>query len=98
MPSEGRAELDEAEMVEALRESGYLVVKIPPCSKQGGHGRHELVTKTVMCEGAEPIPHGYHSSFHTALGVRVNCRCGRSFSDATDRPTPWDEHMEEHGV
>lgn len=96
-----RAGEDLAEMAAALRASGYLVVKIPPCDRAGtGHGRHDLLRRapTAYCEGEEPIPHGLAGSNLGTFGWWRRCRCGRSFNDNTEPPTAWDQHKEENGV
>lgn len=91
------SEIDEA--VALLREAGYLVVKIPPCGKEGSdHGRHVLITRSAACEGGGTIPHGYHSSHFGTFGKWMNCQCGHSFSDYGDPPTDWEKHKAEHGI
>ena len=82
-------------MVGTLRENGYMVFKVPVCKIEGPHGRHAVITRTAHCEGKEPIPHGYHSSNMGSFGMWVNCQCGRSFSDCSSDPTPWERHKAE---
>lgn len=87
----------DATMAAALRRHGYLVVKIPACKKTGqGHGSHTLITRTAMCDGEEPKPHGLASSHLGTFGMWCYCACGRGFADYTlgdPEPTPWEEHM-----
>jgi hypothetical protein len=91
---------DVAAMVETLSAAGYLVVKIPPCDRRGGHGRHALITRTAQCDGVEPIPHGFHSTHRRLFGYGVTCACGGSFSDYSKdgEPSAWAEHKAQHGI
>lgn len=88
--------MTDEEMADVLRSHGYLVVKVPECNKDYGHGKHVLITRSGVCQGKEPIPHGYHSSHVGTFGMWVNCQCGKSFSDCTDDPTPWGLHKAEN--
>lgn len=89
------------EAIKLVREAGYLVAKIPPCTRAGrGHGKHILTTKSASCPGEEPIPHGYQTSHRGSFGIWVYCRCGDSFSDygPEDEPSNWEKHKQEHGI
>lgn len=66
-----------------VRESGYVAFKAPPCKYPGGHGRHSLITRTISCEGVEPIPHGFHGTHMGSFGWWVHCQCGHAFADYT---------------
>jgi hypothetical protein len=93
----------EQEMAQALTAAGYLVVKIPDCKHGGGHGRHTLITRSAMCEGAEPIPHGWVNGHSGSFGWRNICACGRSFADYNindddTSPTAWQKHQAETGA
>jgi len=93
--------VDLRRMANQLRHAGYMVVKIPPCTKDEPHGRHTLITRSVSCPGREPIPHGHVTSYLGSFGMRVTCLCGESFSDSPmddDGPSDWEEHKAEHGV
>lgn len=89
-----------AGVVKALRGQGYMVVKIPPCTRAGrGHGRHILITRSATCPGEDPMPHGVQGCHDGTFGVWVHCACGHSFRDYTagDEPaTPWQGHKAEH--
>jgi hypothetical protein len=97
--SEPDAELETAR--ELLRSRGYLVFRVPACTREGGHGKHVLLTGSAMCPGVAPVPHGFLSSYETAFGTRVNCLCGDSFlddafSDEDERDdTAWQRHLNE---
>lgn len=89
------SDVDDA--VALLREAGYLVAKIPPCSSQGrDHGRHVLITRSASCPGGGTIPHGLQSWHDGTFGMWANCQCGHSFSDYGDAPTDWAKHKQEH--
>jgi hypothetical protein len=89
------SDLDEAATL--LRDAGYLVVKIPPCGKQGrDHGRHILITRSASCPGGGTIPHGAHGGHLGTFGYWVNCRCGDSFSDYSGPPSDWEKHKQAH--
>ena len=95
--------MTDEEMAAHLGQRGYLVAKIPPCSRQGrGHGRHTLITRSGMCDGEEPMPHAFASLHDGSFGPWVYCACGRGFAwyrpDDSDEPTPWDQHKAEHGI
>jgi hypothetical protein len=82
-------------MAAELRESGYLVVKVPPCARAGtGHGKHSLITRTASCPGEEPMPHAFVNMHYGTFGPWYVCACGGSFRDhgADDEPTPWSVH------
>jgi hypothetical protein len=87
------------EMAAHLRENGYLVFKVPPCNRmERGHGRHALLTRSAMCEGQEPVPHGFHSTHFGSFGPWNSCTCGRDFNDYSEDEnglTPWQRHMAE---
>lgn len=87
-------------MAATLREAGYMVSKIPPCKREGGHGRHGLITRTARCEGAEPMPHGFHSTRWGTFGWWVACTCGHDFADYSSPPSlsPWMQHVIEFGI
>src|SRR5260221_3834117 len=92
--TEGDAEA----MAEQLRAAGYLVTKIPACTRSSGHGRHVLIIRTASCEGVEPIPHGPHSVHQGMFGLWYRCKCGHEFPDYTesdDGPTQWQAHKAE---
>jgi hypothetical protein len=86
--------------VDLLTAHGYLVAKIPPCNRNGGHGRHPLITRTASCEGAGPIPHGWRSGRMGTFGWWNDCKCGHGFSDyAPDGElTNWQKHLAETGA
>lgn len=86
-----------SEMAAALRAAGYLVVKVPPCERDFGHGRHSLITRSAMCEGREPIPHAPINGHFGSFGWRVICACGGDFA-TYDEPSEWDEHKAEHNI
>lgn len=84
--------------------SDYLVFKAPECKVKGrGHGRHTLMTRSAMCPGEEPMPHGYAHFHMGTFGPWIKCRCGREFSDyhfdpENAEPTNWQAHKTEHGI
>lgn len=80
-----------------LRGSGYMVVKVPECTKPPGHGRHILITRSAACEGVGPIPHGYQTSHLGTFGLWVHCRCGHDFSDYGKAPSDWVQHQQKYG-
>lgn len=86
-------------MAQTLQDNGYLVFKVPPCNRNGhGHGRHVLLTRSAVCEGKEPVPHGFHSSHLGTFGFWNHCQCGRDFNDYSrgdDGQTPWERHVVE---
>jgi len=90
-------------MIKTLSDAGYLVVKVPPCDIERGHGRHSLVTRSAMCPGKEPIPHAFLNGYMSSFGFNAVCACGRHLStvptgeDATG-PSEWDEHKTEHDI
>lgn len=81
-----------------LGDNGYMVFKIPECAMPPGHGRHTLRTRSAMCEGVGPIPHGYHNAYFGSFGPIINCRCGLAFSDYGSKPSQWVKHQQEHGL
>lgn len=88
------------QVIELLREAGYLVMWIPPCKVTRDHGKHILVTRSATCPGGGTIPHGLQSTWHGSFGWWANCQCGDSFAmyGADDEPTNWDKHQAEHGL
>lgn len=95
--------MTDQEMAAHLSGRGYLVAKIPPCSRQGrGHGRHVLITRSGTCDGEEPMPHAFVNLHQGSFGIWVNCACGHGFADYrlddADELTPWEQHEAEHGI
>lgn len=84
--------------IKVLRGGGFMVARIPECTKPLGHGRHILVTRSAACEGVGPIPHGYQTSHLGSFGMWVHCRCGHSFSDYGESPSNWATHKQEHQI
>lgn len=88
--------------VALLTDAGYTVFLPPACKRPGGHGRHSLMTRSAMCPGVEPIPHGLHSVRTGSFGPIVDCRCGSSFRHddwaGTGRPSQWEKHKAEHDI
>lgn len=88
---------EHTEAAALLRAAGYLVVKIPPCSKEGrDHGAHVLITRSARCPGGGNIPHGIHSWYQGSFGPWANCHCGHLFSDYGQAPSDWEKHKQEH--
>ena len=90
-----------AEAIQMLEGNGFAVIKLPKCKNDSPHGKHSLKTKTYMCDGKEPIPHGYNSGYFGSFGWRVNCLCGDSFPDypiADGEKSAWKKHQKEHGL
>ena len=83
-------------MASLLREAGYQVIRTPGCTKPGGHGKHTLAVKTVMCPGVEPIPHGVQNVYNSTFGLKVTCACGTDFLDTGEEPTEWKQHEAEY--
>jgi hypothetical protein len=89
------------EIIVELQEAGFMVFKVPKCELGNGHGRHVLKTRSAICEGKEPIPHGYQNSSSRGLlgGSSVYCRCGLSFTSFSgEKDTPWEQHKREFKI
>ncbi len=103
-PSRHVAESDLQAMATTLVEHGYLVFKVPECKAgERGHGRHTLITRSGMCPGREPMPHGLTRFHQGSFGMWAMCSCGGSFAtytfaDDADAPSPWDRHKAEVGI
>jgi hypothetical protein len=83
--------------VSLLRENGYQVSRKTACTTVGGHGRHTLKTRSEVCPGEEPMPHGYRSGHQGTFDWWVHCQCGSAFPD-NDGPRGWAAHTAEHGI
>jgi hypothetical protein len=85
---------------ELLTNEGFLVVKIPPCEKEGqDHGKHTLITRSAMCPGGGTIPHGLRNWHQGSFGMWADCLCGSSFSDyygTAEDPSDWEKHKIQH--
>lgn len=80
-------------LAQELRANGYLVIKIPECRRPEGHGRHILVTRSAICDGVEPIPHGLRQSAQGLFYMWYTCLCGKDFNTED-----WNQHKKEHGI
>ena len=89
------------DMIDNLTAAGYLVFKADECKYQDRpHGRHTLTTRSAVCEGIEPMPHGVQGGNFGTFGYWVNCQCGHSFAHygAEGEQTPWERHKMEKAI